>query len=91
MRNRLCSSLVLITFYGFFRAAWITRYNAALQARLAPLQTANNNVQYGLSRSMTPSDAIFGLATLGVLSILIFLWLSYALEQRAQRPWFARG
>lgn len=91
MRNRLFISAVFITAYAAFRAAWLAHYGAALQARLALLPLPQSNVQYGLSRSMTLSDEIISLATLGVFAALLFLWLSYILERRARQPWFVRN
>ncbi|MCB8982945.1 MAG: hypothetical protein H6659_03895 [Ardenticatenaceae bacterium] len=91
MRNRLYISLVLIACYGVFRAVWLARYAATIQAQVALLPLPRSSVQYGLSRSMTFVDGIISLATLMVFSGLLFVWLSYVLEQRAQEPWFARG
>mgnify|MGYP001282624045 FL=1 len=91
MRYRLGISLVFIAVYGFFRTIWLARYAEMVQAQAAALPLTRSTVQYGLSRSMTLTDVIASLATLGVLSVLLFVWLTYVLEHRARTPWFARS
>ena len=91
MRNRIFTSVVFVVLYGFFRTVFVAWYDSVLQAQLSPLRLADVSVQYGLSQSMTLIDTIIYLATLGVLSVLLFVWLSYILEKRAQEPWFVRG
>ncbi|MBK6324476.1 MAG: hypothetical protein KA362_14670 [Chloroflexi bacterium] len=91
MRNRIFTSVVFVVLYGFFRTVFVAWYDSVLQAQLSPLRLADASVQYGLSQSMTLIDTIIYLATLGVLSVLLFVWLSYILEKRAQEPWFVRG
>jgi len=83
--------MVFVTIYGVFRTVWLASYAAALQAQLALLPLPRSSVRYGLSRSMTLTDVVISLATLACLSCLLFVWLSYVLEQRAREPWFARG
>ena len=81
MRSRLFISTVLIAIYGVFRSAYTPYARSLVQTQLAPFQVGNNNLQYGLSRTMTIADFVDAFVALLILSCLTFIWLAYYLSQ----------
>jgi len=81
MRSRLFISTVLVAIYGVFRSAYTPYARSLVQTQLAPFQVGNNNLQYGLSRTMTIADFVGAFVALLILSCLTFIWLAYYLSQ----------
>jgi hypothetical protein len=85
MRTRLVISAILVTLYGAFRSFYTVNARYIVEAQLAPLQVTNDNIQYGLSSTLTIADFVGAFFMMMIVSSLIFMWLSFYLNHSAPK------
>ena len=85
MRTRLVISAILVALYGAFRSFYTANARTLVEAQLAPLQVGNDNIQYGLSSTLTIADFVSAFLMLLIVSSLIFMWLAFYLSHSAPK------
>ena len=85
MRTRLVISTILVALYGAFRSFYTANARTLVEAQLAPLQVGNDNIQYGLSSTLTIADFVGAFFMMMIVSSLIFMWLVFYLSHSAPK------